>query len=295
MNKIQKICRSFMSDPGAKAQSHVLLQRTLVTIICVPIVVAVVWFCEPWVWTLLIAAWGMGAAWEFYQIIRKSKGLAPMRTFGLIWVFLFIISPHANTIPFVQKVQPASLLLTTAVLIPLIILLWRRGKENAFINWAWTIGGILYIGWLSSYFVSLRLLDSDHGGWVFLALFCTFASDIFAYLFGRTFGKHKMAPYISPNKSWEGAAAGVVGSIVLSLLVVNFFDLPLNNWQAAVLGGLVSIFGQLGDLVKSLFKRNMQVKDSGHVLPGHGGFLDRMDSLAFAGVLVFCFAVFSTL
>jgi phosphatidate cytidylyltransferase len=284
-----------MSQPEPKAEKNRnLIQRTIVTLIAVPIVIAVVWFGEPWV-TLVIAAWGLGAAWEFYQIIRQSKGLAPMRTFGLLWVFLFIISPHVTSIPFFQIIQPDSLLLTTAVIFPLIILLWRRGKENAFINWAWTIGGILYIGWLLSYYVILRQMDGGHGGWVFLALFCTFASDSFAYLLGRLFGKHKMAPYISPNKSWEGAAAGVVGAMVVSVLVANFFGLPLNNWQSAALGILISIFGQLGDLVKSLFKRNMQVKDSGHVLPGHGGFLDRMDSVAFTGVLVFCFAAFYTL
>ncbi len=284
-----------MNQPDPKTEKkRNLMQRTLVIIIGLPIVIATVWFGEPWV-TLLTAAWGVGAAWEFYQIIRRSKGLAPMRTFGLLWVFLFIISPHANSIPFFQKVQPASLLLTTAIIIPLIILLWRKGKENAFINWAWTIGGILYIGWLLSYFVTLRQMDGGHGGWVFLALFCTFSSDICAYLVGRTFGKHKMAPYISPNKSWEGAAAGLGGALAVSILVVYFFALPLNNWQAMVLGILISIFGQLGDLVKSLFKRNMQVKDSGHVLPGHGGFLDRMDSLAFAGVLVYSFAAIFTI
>ena len=282
-----------MSDPENKIRNnHNLLQRVIVSVIAVPIIVATVWFGEPWM-TLLAAAWGVGAAWEFYQIIRKSKGLAPMRTFGMLWTFLFIISPHASHIDFFQKVQPASLLLTTAVIIPLIILLWRKGKDNAFMNWAWTIGGILYIGLLLSYFVDLRQLDKGRG-WVFLALLCTFSSDIFAYLLGRTFGKHKMATYISPNKSWEGAAAGVAGAIIVSVLVVHFFSLPLNNWQAVVLGILISVFGQLGDLVKSIFKRNMQVKDSGHILPGHGGFLDRMDSLAFAGVLVYGYVVVFT-
>jgi phosphatidate cytidylyltransferase len=284
-----------MSDPEPKVRtSRNFRQRTIVVLVGIPVVAAAVWFGDPWM-TLLAAAWGVGAAWEFYQIIRKSRGLAPMRTFGLLWTFLFIISPHAGRIPFFQKVHPASLLLTTAVIIPLIILLWRKGKENAFMNWAWTIGGILYIGWLLSYFVSLRGLDDGHGGWVFLALLCTFSSDIFAYLLGRAFGKHKMAPYISPNKSWEGAAAGVAAAAIISVAVVFLFSLPLNNWQAAVLGGLISVFGQLGDLVKSLFKRNMQVKDSGNVLPGHGGFLDRMDSLAFAGVLVYAFAAIFTI
>ncbi len=283
-----------MSDPGPKtSDNHVLLQRTLASIIAIPVIVVAVWFGEPWL-TLLVAAWGVGAAWEFYHIIEKSKGLAPLTVFGMLWTLLFIISPHAAGINIFQKIQPASLLLTTAVIIPLIILLWRKGKDNAFTNWAWTVGGILYIGWLMSSFVFLRKLDGGHGGWVFLALLCTFSSDTSAYLLGRVLGKHKMAPYVSPNKTWEGAAAGVAGAVVVSLLVVFFFHLPLNNWQAASLGILISIFGQMGDLVKSLFKRNMQVKDSGRVLPGHGGFLDRMDSLAFAGVLVYVFvALFS--
>ena len=284
-----------MSNSGQKTDNnHVLLQRTIVSVIAIPVVAAAVWFGEPWL-TLLVAAWGVGAAWEFYGIIQKSKGLAPLTVFGMLWTLFFIISPHAEPIAFFQKIQPASLLLTTAVIIPLILLLWRRGKDNAFTNWAWTIGGILYIGWLLSYFVTLGKLDVGHGGWVFLALLCTFSSDTFAYLLGRLFGKHKMAPYISPNKTWEGAAAGVAGAVAVSVLVVYFFGLPLNNWQAVVLGILISVFGQLGDLVKSLFKRNMQIKDSGHVLPGHGGFLDRMDSLAFAGVLVYGFALLFTL
>jgi phosphatidate cytidylyltransferase len=184
------------------------------------------------------------------------------------------------------------LLLATAVIIPLIILLVRKGKENAFANWAWTVAGIFYIGWLLSYYVSLRSLGDYGMGWVFLALLCTFASDISAYLIGRTLGRHKMAPYISPNKTWEGAVGGLAGSIILSAAVVFVFKLPLGYLEAIFLGVLISVFGQLGDLVKSLFKRNMTVKDSGNVLPGHGGFLDRVDSLAFAGVIVYYFIIF---
>ena len=253
---------------------------------------AAIWFATPIPWfTLLAAGWGAGAVYEFYSLVKRSKGSAPLVYFGTLWVVLLIISPHFQSIPHLNDVQPASLLVTAAVIVPLLILLGRPGKENAFINWAWTVAGILYVGWLLSYFVALRNVV-DGRGWVFLAILCTFASDICAYLVGRLIGKHKMAPYISPNKSWEGALSGVVGAVILSVVVVYFFKLPL-DWGAAVtLGILISIIGQLGDLVKSLFKRNMVVKDSGNVLPGHGGFLDRMDSLAFAGVLTFYFVVF---
>jgi len=235
----------------------------------------------------------MGCVLEFYQIVSRSKGLSPLTYFGLLWVLLFVISPHFNQVPRLNNIQPTALLLTTAVMIPLIILLWRKGKENAFANWTWTIAGILYIGWLLSYFVALRNLD-DGRGWVFLALLLTFASDISAYLVGRTFGRHKMAPYISPNKTWEGAIGSVIGTIIISVAVVIVFSLPVSYWMAVILGILISGFGQLGDLVKSLFKRNMTVKDSGNIIPGHGGFLDRTDSIAFTGVIVYYFVAFVT-
>jgi phosphatidate cytidylyltransferase len=282
-----------MSEPATGVKnSQVFRKRTITTLIGVPVVAAVIWFGSPW-FTILAAAWAAGAANEFYGLVKRARGLNPLIYFGLLWVVLFVISPHVYSLlpPVPAILFTPSFLLATSVILPLVILLWRRGKENAFANWAWTVAGILYIGWLLSYIVALRITD-DGRGWVFLAVLCTFASDIAAYLTGRAAGRHKMAPYISPNKTWEGAIGGVVGSIIISIAVVILFDLPLVYWQAVLLGVLVSVVGQLGDLVKSLFKRNVEVKDSGNVLPGHGGFLDRMDSLAFAGVTVYYFVVF---
>jgi len=258
------------------------------TLIGVPVVAAIVWFGMPWV-TILAVIWGLGAANEFYGLVKRARGAAPLTYFGLVWVALFIISPHANLLsPLPRIFLSPNFLLAAAVIFPLVILLGRKSKENAFADWAWTIAGILYIGWLLSFMVALRIMD-DGRGWIFLAILCTFASDISAYLTGKFFGRHKLAPYISPNKTREGAVGGVAGSVILSIAVAVLFNLPVTYWQAAILGVLISIVGQLGDLVKSLFKRNMEVKDSGNVLPGHGGFLDRMDSLAFAGVTVYYF------
>jgi phosphatidate cytidylyltransferase len=177
-----------------------------------------------------------------------------------------------------------------AVLLPLIWLIFRRQKEGAFIGWAWTIAGILYVGWLLSYFVALRGLD-DGRNWVFLALATNFASDTTAFLVGRALGRHKLAPAISPGKTWEGTIAGFFGAIIVSLPFTML--LPISYWQAVVLGFLVSLFGQLGDLVESLFKRNMGVKDSGRLLPGHGGALDRIDSVVFTGVVVYYYVIWA--
>ena len=269
-------------------EKKVILDRIWVSLVAIPIVVLLVWFGSFW-FTLLAVAWGLGAVHEYYQIIKHSKKLQPLTYFGMIWAALLIASPHFKTVPHMANISPLALILVTGVVFSLLIILWRPGKVNAFASWSWTMGGILYIGFLLSFMVALRNL-TDGQGWVFLAILCTFASDSSAYLVGRRIGKHKLAPFISPNKSWEGAIAGVAGAIIASALIALFFALPVNYWQVILLGLLVSVMGQLGDLVKSLFKRNMEIKDSGHVLPGHGGFLDRMDSLAFAGVTVFLFA-----
>ena len=272
-------------------ESRILKKRTISAVAAIPVVIAVIWFGTPWV-TILAAGWGMGAAFEFYNLVKRSKGFSPLTYLGVIFVLLYIISPHFEGTPF-NIIPVSSVLLTALVMVPLIILLVRnKDKENAFAIWAWTIAGVLYIGWLLSHYVALRNV-ADGRDWVFLAIFCTFASDISAYLVGRTIGRHKMAPYISPNKTWEGAAGGVIGSIIISLVVVLISGLSIGWWGAVILGILISIIGQLGDLVKSLFKRNMEVKDSGNVLPGHGGFLDRMDSIAFAGAVVYYLVIFT--
>jgi len=275
-----------------------LRKRIITGLWGIPLLVAAVWFSRPeypfpW-FTALVVIWGALAVFEFYKLVAGAK-VQPLTYFGLIWTLLFILSPHLKydfTVP---------LLLTLAVVLPLIWLLGRPKKEGAFISWAWTLGGILYIGWLLSYFVALRGLE-DGRNWVFFALFTTFASDTSAFFVGRALGRHKLAPRISPGKTWEGTIAGVFGAIIVSL----FFILPkiftitnplylqdFSYWQAIVLGILVSIFGQLGDLVESLLKRNMGVKDSGRLIPGHGGFLDRIDSVVFVGAVVYYYVIWA--
>ena len=257
-----------------------LKKRIITSLWGIPLLIAAVWFDKPLPWfTILVAIWGLLAVFEFYQLVNTSK-VPPLTYFGLIWTLLFILNPHFNydfTLP---------ILLTLAVILPLLWLLLHPQKSGAFTGWAWTIAGILYIGWLLSYFVALRGLE-DGRDWVFLALFAIFGSDTAAFFVGRALGKHKLAPHISPGKTWEGAIAGVFGGIIISLVLDNLLGLPLGYGGAILLGLLVSIFGQLGDLVESLLKRHTGVKDSGKLIPGHGGFLDRIDSVVFAGIVVY--------
>ena len=149
-------------------------------------------------------------------------------------------------------------------------------------------------------FVVLRVLfgfvirGMDYGReLVIFALFTTFISDSAAYFIGRTIGRHRLAPAISPRKTWEGAIGGVICTAIASLVLQRWLGLPLSYQVVAVLAVAVSVFGQIGDLAASLFKRNAGAKDSSQVIPGHGGFLDRIDSIIFAGLVVYIYTVFS--
>ena len=267
-----------------------MLKKRVVTALWgIPLLVIAVWFDEPLPWfTIFMAIWGLLTAYEFYRLVGVSQ--IPSLTFiGMLWTLLFILSPHCNyqfTVPF---------LLTSAIVLSLIWLVLRPQKEGAFLGWVWTMAGILYVGWLLSYLVALRL---DGGrNWVLFALFTTFGSDTAAFFIGRALGKHHLAPKISPHKTREGAIGGVIGAMLVSLLFVAPapLSLPLNYGQAILLALAVSVLGQFGDLAESLLKRNLGVKESGKAMPGHGGFLDRTDSVVFAGVVVYLYYIFAVL
>jgi phosphatidate cytidylyltransferase len=264
--------------------NYMLKKRVITGLWGIPLLIACVWFSMPEypfpLFTALVAIWGVLAAFEFYKIAGAK--VQPLTYLGMLWTLLFIISPHLN------YCSTTPLLLTSGVVVSLIWLLGRPKKEGAFLGWAWTIAGILYLGWMLSHFVALRGL-ADGRNWVFFALFVTFASDTAAFFVGRALGRHKLAPRVSPGKTWEGTVAGVLAAVIASLLFTLL--IPAGYWQMVVLGILVSVFGQLGDLVESLLKRNVGVKDSSKIIPGHGGFLDRIDSVVFAGVVVYYYVI----
>ena len=202
-----------------------LRKRVITGLWGIPLLIAAVWFDQPLPWfTVLVAIWGVLAAFEFYKLVGGAK-IPPLTYFGMLWTLLFIISPHFNY----DFITP--LLLTSGVVLSLIWLLGRPKKEGAFLGWAWTLAGILYIGWLLSHFVALRGLE-DGRNWVFFALFVTFASDTAAFFVGRALGRHKLAPRISPGKTWEGTIAGVLTAIIASLLFTLL--IPIGYWKIVV-------------------------------------------------------------
>jgi phosphatidate cytidylyltransferase len=147
-----------------------------------------------------------------------------------------------------------------------------------------TIFGIFYTYAPWRFAIDLRQ-QSVH--LLFFALALNWAGDSTAYYVGRSFGKHRLAPIVSPKKSWEGAAAAVAGSVIFGLLYVGYFVPSLPKWQVAVIAIVANSAGQFGDLVESAIKRGAGVKDSGTLLPGHGGVLDRLDSSLFALPVVY--------
>ena len=272
-----------------------MLKKRLITVLpLLPLLIAAVWFDKPLPWfTVFVASWGVLAVLEFYRMVAVRRA-PPLTYFGLIWTLFFILSRDSELLAILEPHFNLNLLtlllLTSAVMLPIIWFVLQPKKEEAFTSWVWTLTGILYVGWLLSHFIALRELDFGRE-WVLFALFTTFASDSTAFFIGRAWGRHHLAPNISPKKTWEGAVAGVFGAIIVSLLLVTPLNLPLSYAGAIFLGMAVSIFGQAGDLVESLLKRNMGVKESGNLLPGHGGFLDRMDSVVFAGIVVYYYVI----
>ncbi len=270
-----------------------LKKRLLTAIFLLPPVIFLVWY-SAYTSAVLAVAWGLIAAYEFYHNVNRDR-ITPLTAFGLVMTVLFIVSPLVS----VSYYLP--LLLTGAVVIPLIWLVMQRDKENAFARWSWTIAGAIYIGWLLSYLVAVRagynlpaLTEAGSRNWTFYTLSVNIISDSMAYFVGRSIGKHHLAPAVSPGKTWEGSFGGLAGAALASLFFIlpTPFRLSIGVWQLIALGLAVSVAGQLGDLVKSLFKRNVGIKDSSNLLPGHGGFLDRLDSHLFAGVVVYYYLMF---
>lgn len=153
----------------------------------------------------------------------------------------------------------------------------------------WIILGLVYLPFLLSHLMLIRLLP-DGRQWIFMTLIVIMSCDSFAYFVGRKMGQRKLYPAVSPNKTIEGGLGGLAGA-VFAILVVKFTFLPiLGFFDAVLIGLLLGGMGQVGDLFESLLKRACQVKDSGAIIPGHGGMLDRLDSLLFAFPVVYYLA-----
>jgi phosphatidate cytidylyltransferase len=153
-----------------------------------------------------------------------------------------------------------------------------------------SVFGVFYVGGLLSALPLLHRYPGAGSGWVALAIALTFANDTGAYFAGRAFGRHKLAPAISPGKTIEGAVGGGVAALTVTLVAWAYFLPSLRLRDSLIIGVLASVVGPAGDLVESLLKRTAGVKDSGRSIPGHGGLLDRIDALLFVSAFVYVYA-----
>ncbi len=270
-----------------------LKQRIITAAVALPLIILAVWFGDPYFSLFFAAASAVGAL-EFYRMVSQSGKGHPLTYFGLLWAVALTLSPLGLHYLNINLLPP---IISAAVMLSLLGILLRPGRERAFPDWAWTAAGALYIGWLLSYWLNLNLLSQGRE-WVYLALLTVFANDSGAYFIGRRWGKRKLVPGISPGKTREGALGGLLsslgGSAIVFLLLERFLAFSLPWWQVILLGFLISLFAQLGDAVESLLKRNLEAKDAGYLLPGHGGALDRLDSLIFVAPVVYCYVIWIT-
>lgn len=226
---------------------------------------------------------------EFYGMMR-AKGMHPYRGIGVLSGITL------STYIFFRSGQYANFVLTFILIALMGLELARKDNRRAVYHVSTTIFGIIYVAYLSSHFVLLRELPNLVGvpyeqgaSFVFLVVAVTWASDTGAYTIGSLFGTHMLLPRVSRNKTWEGAFGGVLFGGVAGWIASVTFAGYLVAWEGVVMGVLASLVGLLGDLFESMLKRDAQIKDTSRLIPGHGGVLDRFDSLLFTAPLIYYF------
>ena len=299
------------------------MKRVLTAVVLIPVVLAIVFWAPLWLFALVVAAIIVLGLHE-YLGITEAAGIKPFRwpvyATGVLPIFLLLFTivkerlwQHGDQY-FV--IPPEGVMLKAwfdiAFLAPVIFgigLIFRKDMRQGLASVASSALGIVYIGASLSLLVVLRW-DVAQAVLIIFILFSVWAGDIAAYYVGKNFGRRKLAPVVSPNKSWEGAVASILASIAVAFLVLHYrgqiiswfsfqgkfmWDVwapkrPVSTVHAVILGALTNIAAQCGDLFESALKRGAGVKDSGRLLPGHGGMLDRIDALLFAIPVVWYYA-----
>lgn len=244
-------------------------------------------FCGPYVFFVFYLLLSLAALLEFYRMMRNS-GIRPHRNLGIFAAALiFLMAAGYHYLQFDSKY----LLLTAPLIFSIFIVELYKKEKIPFANIAYTFLGIIYIALPFCFFHGLGFISdarSFHYEFPLAFLLMLWANDTGAYIFGVRFGKRKLFERHSPKKSWEGFLGGVFTSVIVSGLISIQFDvLSIAGWVGMAI--IISCFGTMGDLVESMFKRSLNVKDSGSFLPGHGGLLDRFDGLLLAAPVAYVY------
>jgi phosphatidate cytidylyltransferase len=281
-----------LSKKGSSLQT-----RIVSALILLPLVLAIVYLSY---WTVALAA-GIAlviSLWELFGLIRYG-GYRPRIAVGMATALGLLLAFTLQR--FVAPFPLVELILTVAILGSLIYELFQPDYQTSLPSWGLSLASALYLGWLFSHFVSLRALEHpltanaplaflqvpSGAVWIFVTFAITWMQDTCAYFVGRAFGRHKMAPILSPKKTWEGAAGGMLGAILGGVGACWLFGAPIPLMVGGLFGVIGGVIGPLGDLAESLIKRQVGSKDAGQLIPGHGGLLDRVDSLIFTAPVLY--------
>jgi phosphatidate cytidylyltransferase len=267
------------------ATTPLLRARLVTALILIPLAGWVVWAGGWWFFGALLLVAELGG-YEFSQLIRRG-GYTPQTVFTLAIIAMLLLDAQ---FPGLNLMRPA---LVWLLMVSVSWQLFQSKDKMALTNWALTVTGGLYVGILAAHAILVRALPQGLA-WTLLAIFVTWVGDAAAYFVGTAFGRHKLWPRISPGKTWEGFFAGLITCVVTGAVVGTL----AMRWLGAIglihgtgLGLLAGIVGVFGDLAISMMKRQMNAKDSGHILPGHGGLLDRSDSLFFVIAATYYYAI----
>jgi phosphatidate cytidylyltransferase len=261
-------------DSNGAGMGRIELKRVWTGVLLLPPLVLLIVLGPFSLFSLLVLAATFFGLREFYRLaLPHSKWIE--RGMGMVLGLILSILVSCGEMRWVPFFFVFSLLILSVL-----YMVSSRDLSSTIASIGMSLFGILYVGFLLSYIFLIRK-GVDGKEWVLFLVATVWAGDICAYLGGTAFGRHKLYPKISPNKTFEGLAGAVVGSVIVALVFSGLF-LPGLNRGAAVLFGIgLALFGQVGDFIESMLKRSAQVKDSGSLIPGHGGMLDRLDSLLF--------------
>jgi phosphatidate cytidylyltransferase len=264
-----------------------LLHRLISALVGIPIVVGAIWWGPPWL-TVLVAVVAVLGIREAYRLLPLGAGPLPAGL-GALWAIALMLGAQAGS-GLSNFLITSSVILAAGAFAALLWFIAFYSGSRYLAAGIFLVGGPVYLAFLLGHALPLR--DIGGGGdlgrdWLLFALLVTFATDTGAFLTGRLLGRHAMAPGISPNKTWEGAVGGFAWAVLAAVALGLIFDLAIPRWQQAIIGAAVGVVSQLGDLFESKLKRLSQVKDAGGILPGHGGILDRLDSVVVSVPVVY--------
>ena len=267
---------------GLKADRELKLR----SLSSVAIVLVILWGISTGglVWTFIAGAIAVSSLGEYYRLAGKIRDARISPGIGYIFSLAFLLaSIRMNPQPIVLAMILALCVMSVFV-VEIIRRQMTRGSSYAIVNASIVISGVLYITVPWTCMIVLR--DYAFGKQVLTTLFvCTWGCDVGAYIGGKMFGTTQLCKYVSPGKTVQGFIAGIIGSLIANAAAIYFFALP--TYPLIHIGFICGIFGQIGDLAESLIKREADEKDSGSVIPGHGGMLDRFDSILFNGLLTY--------